>query len=1391
MRKLILAIFATGLWSTAQGQLRFEGKEGIGKGKKIVLLSGDEEYRSEESNPMLGKILSQRFGYDCTVLFSMSEDGKYIDPNNQKSMEGIEALKDADLMIIGTRFRQLNDDAYRVLADYLNAGKPVIAYRTATHAFKGSGETDGFKWGQFGPKIVGEGWVSHHGKHKVEGARGIIEQANAGHAILQGVKDVFAPSDVYGIKKVTPENATILLRGQVTDSIAPDSKPVAGDKNSPMQPLAWLREYTAPNGTAKGMTFATTMGSSVDFLSEDLRRLVVNAAFFLTGAEVPAQTDVSVIDGFEPTFYSFVKDKGYYKKRNLQPSDFKLGSNASTGLPGDSVPKVWKEYMAKSMPAKAKAAPAKEEMKDSGGDKTTSLPLELKDGQRIVFVGNGLGDGFQRHGHFEAFLQTAFAGKKLVVRNLCHPGFTASFRPHPSRGSQWAFPGAESFRPEFNKHKGKGHYPTEDEWLTTLKADTVLGFFGFNESFDGQKGLAPFEGELKAWIDHTLTQKYNGKATPDIVLVSPISPESWVENYERRVAALTDYTAVMAKVAAEKKVAFVNLFEMTKQAADQGGSAVKTPYGVVPGDEGYRWLGRELVTKVFNGKELDSDLLSSVQSAVMNKNWHWMNDYRMPNGVHVYGRRYKPFGPDNYPDEIKKNREMTENRDQAIWAVAEGREFQMETALAKLDEKTTKLSPIKTNYKRSAKNGSTEYKYGKKAIDSLKVADGFQIELFADERQFDNLANPVQISFDNKGRLWVATMPSYPHYRPGDEYPDDKILIYEDTDGDGRADKETVFVEGIDLPMGFEITDHGVYVSQAPHLVLMKDTDGDDKCDTREIVMTGFDHHDTHHAISAFCADPSGAFILSEGIFLHSNTETMRGPVRGVDGGFYRYEPRTKRLERKVQVSIPNPWGVAYDKWGQDFFLHTSGTKVNWMMPVSLKTPYGVQNPGTVDLIPSKHKVRPTSGIEFLSSRHFPEEMQGDLLYCNNIGFLGIKQHKVEDDGTGYKLSHRQDLLVSSDGNFRPVDLEFAPDGSLYVADWHNVLIGHMQHNARDPHRDHVHGRIYRITAKNRPLVKPAKVAGASISELLENLKAEEYRVRYRTRRELRGLDADEVAAATKAWVAKQTDEHARLEGLWVSWGIGQLDVELLKELLKSSDYRVRAAAVKCLRYNADDVSETADLLLAAAGDEHGRVRLEATTAATWMGKAVGLPVAEKAASLEMDDWSKKPITTAVGRLKGEAVIEEPEHTVKVPKHLARKFHSAYKKGFEIYHREGYCGTCHQADGKGLPNAGFPPINGVKWVNGDEETLIKITLNGLIGPIKVKGINFPGQVPMTPFGGLLNDDEIASVLTYVRNSFDNKSDPISAKKVKEVRDANKDKQGFWTVEELLKDQKKN
>ena len=1020
---------------------------------------------------------------------------------------------------------------------------------------------------------------------------------------------------------------------------------------------------------------------------------------------------------------------------------------------------------------------------------TDEAALNVEKGSHIVLIGNNLGSRMMNFGHFETEMHLRYPDSLLYIRNMSDGGDTPGFRPHASRVSPWAFPGAEKFQTELATNSGsEGHFPTPDEWLTQLKADIIIAFFGYNESFQGEEGLENYKAELDAFIKHTLSQNYNGQSPPQLAIVSPIAFEDLSGEYDlpdgkKENANLTLYAKAMEEVAASNNVHFVDAYSPTKEWFDVDIKPL-TIDGFQLNEDGYKRFSTLLADKVFGKADAKAEAHRDlVRAAVIGKNWMWHNDIKIPNGVHAYGRRYNPFGPANYPAEIAKIREMTAIRDEAIWRAVKGEKMDVAAA----DKNTTPLPEVKTNYD-PEENGSTEYLYGQEALDKIKVAPGYKIELFASEREFADLANPVQLSFDNKGRLWVATMPSYPHYKPGDQKPNDKIIILEDTNADGKADKQTTFADGLHIPVGFELAPEGVYISQGTNLMLYTDTNGDDKADKKQILLSGFDDHDTHHAHSAYTADPSGAIYMGEGVFLHTNVETPYGPVRATNGGFYRYNPQRHHLERTAQLSIPNPWGIAFDEWGQNFFAETSSPDVRWMMPGTVKSRYGVATHKSNQLIEEKHRVRPTSGLEFVSSRHFPDEVQGDFLINNTIGFLGTKQHTLVDDGTGYKSRHRQDLVQSEDRNFRPVDMEFAPDGSLYLVDWHNVLIGHMQHNARDPLRDHVHGRIYRITYPSRPLVKPAKVAGAAIPQLLDNLKLPEFRTRYRTRRELRGRDKSEVLPALTTWVANldKSDaryEHHLLEGLWVSWGLNQVDEGLLRQLLQAKDYRTRAAAVRVLRYTGHQVADQADLLMQAARDEHGRVRLEAIVAASWLDKEAGLAIVNEAGKKPLDEWMVHAHETALAHLNGRAVEKKEEAIAKTDLKGAEQ--DLFVKGKAIYAREGFCGTCHQPDGKGLTNSGFPPLTGTKWVVGSDERFIKLVLKGLHGPIEVLGKEYPGQVPMTPFGGMLKDEEVAAVLTYVRNSFGNKASAVTPEKVKEVREATKGKTGFYSPQELL------
>lgn len=1013
-------------------------------------------------------------------------------------------------------------------------------------------------------------------------------------------------------------------------------------------------------------------------------------------------------------------------------------------------------------------------------------PIKLDRDARVVLVGNGLGSRMMRFGYFETDVQIRFADKNIVIRNLCDEGDTAGFRPHSGRNDPWAFPGAEKYR-ELKKARdtwgssnvGNGFFETPDQWLSRLKPDVIVAFFGFNESFEGPGGLNRFKTELTDFVLHTKQQKYNGQAPPRLALVSPIAfedlsakygtPDGKVENTN-----LALYTAAMEDVARKQDVLFVDLFtpshdwfKTTKEPLTRDGALLT--------DAGYKRLGPALADALFGRATAKEN--AAVLAAVREKNWMWLKYYKIPNGVHVFGRRNKPFGPQNYPDELKKLEEMVANRDRAIWAALAGQPFD----LAAADASTHPLPKI------GEVNKNIKYLSGADALATFKVPEGYKIELFASEKEFKNLAKPSQLSFDNKGRLWVSTMPVYPHYKPGDPKPNDKLIILEDTNGDGKADKETIFAEGLHLPLGFEFAPEGVYVSQGNDLVLLRDTDGDDRADVTEIVLSGFDDHDTHHAISAFCADPSGAIIMAEGTFLHSNIETAYGPVRSSNGGFFRYDPSRRHLERTARLALPNPWGTAFDEWGQCFFADTSDPNMRWMLPGSMKVDYGDFAPLPPDLLEAKARVRPTSGLEVISSRHFPDEVQGDILINNTIGFQGTKQHQMIEEGTGYTTKFRQDLLVSSDRNFRPVDMEFAPDGSLYLVDWHNALIGHMQHSARDPNRDHEHGRIYRITYPSRPLVTPAKIAGASIQTLLNNLKLPEYRARYATRRELRGRNPQEVLSAINLWTAgldkaDPLHEHHLLEALWVTWGLNRVDDALLRKLLVAKDHRARAAAVHVLRYSGHRISDQAKLLAEAAGDAHGRVRLEALVAATWLPKKDGLPIVEKAGA-NKDKWMDTVHKASKAFFEGQPIDSTPKVVLETK--LTGDDRALFIKGAEVYGREGHCITCHQQNGDGLIAAHFPPLAGSEWVTGNPERLAKIVLHGVTGPIEVKGVKYPGNVPMISFK-FLTDEELAAVLTYIRNSFGNQASVVTQATIKAIREATKDQVQLYTPEELLK-----
>jgi type 1 glutamine amidotransferase len=308
----------------------FEGGEGAGKGKHVVLVSGDEEYRSEEALPQLAKILSKHHGFKCTVLFAIDKETGEINPNVNDNIPGLEALKSADLMVIFTRFRNLPDDQLQYIVDYVDSGKPIVGMRTATHAFDLGGPSKfmNYAWtskvegwdGGFGRQVLGETWVNHHGKHGSESTRGIIPQEMKSHPILRGISDgdVWGPTDVYTVTLPLPGDSKPLVLGQVLTGMKFDDPPLEGEKNDPMMPVAWIKSYTGKSGKA-ARVFTTTMGASQDLEAEGTRRMLVNACYWGLGLEdkIAEKSKVDLVGEYVPTKFKF---DGYVKGK--VPADY-------------------------------------------------------------------------------------------------------------------------------------------------------------------------------------------------------------------------------------------------------------------------------------------------------------------------------------------------------------------------------------------------------------------------------------------------------------------------------------------------------------------------------------------------------------------------------------------------------------------------------------------------------------------------------------------------------------------------------------------------------------------------------------------------------------------------------------------------------------------------------------------------------------------------------------------------------------------------------------------------------------------------------------------------------------------------------------------------------------
>ncbi|MBX6313401.1 MAG: HEAT repeat domain-containing protein [Isosphaeraceae bacterium] len=481
---------------------------------------------------------------------------------------------------------------------------------------------------------------------------------------------------------------------------------------------------------------------------------------------------------------------------------------------------------------------------------------------------------------------------------------------------------------------------------------------------------------------------------------------------------------------------------------------------------------------------------------------------------------------------------------------------------------------------------------------SFLVADGFTVNLFAADPL---LAKPIQMNFDPDGRLWVVSSEVYPQILPG-QVANDKVLILEDQDGDGRSDKTTVFADGLLIPTGIEPGDGGAYVGNSTELLHLKDTDGDGKADTRRVLLSGFGTEDTHHIIHTLRWGYDGNLYFNQSTYIHSHVETPWGVRRLGGGGIWQFRPEAVRLEVFTRGLI-NPWGHHFDRWGQSFATDGAGNEgINYMVPGASYA----WTPGAPRILTGLNPGSPKyCGLEVLSGRHLPEDWRGDLL-TNDFRANRVCRFQISEDGSGFAARERPELIKTRHVAFRPIDVKMGPDGAIYIADWYNPIIQHGEVDFRDPRRDHTRGRIWRVTAQGRPLVARPKLRGAPMEQLLDALKTPEDWTRQMARRLLKEHALRQgrasVARPLAAWVQhldpKDPEyDHHRLETLWVHQAIAVVEPKLLTALLTSGDPRIRAAATRVVGAWSARLDDPLALLAERVRDDHPRVRLEAVRA--------------------------------------------------------------------------------------------------------------------------------------------------------------------------------------------------
>jgi putative heme-binding domain-containing protein len=798
--------------------------------------------------------------------------------------------------------------------------------------------------------------------------------------------------------------------------------------------------------------------------------------------------------------------------------------------------------------------------------------LTFRDSERIVLLGDGLIEQEQYHGWIELAMTTAMPDKDLTFRNLGWNGDT----PH----------GAS----RLGLSLVQAGYGKEDEgWkqlvkqIELVKPTVVILGYGMASSLEepfSDTAMVGFLSEYEELLG--AIRKTNPRVR--FVFLSPITPTGKPAGTKARHAS-DIFADFIKSLAAVEKSPFVDLSDIPSD-----GRFHQDPIHL--NSDGYREAAK-LICKTLKLPESDwqsSANAEALRQEILQKNVWWFHRSRPANMAYVFGFRKKEQGQNAI--EIPQYDALLE---------------QAEARIAKLRDLKTTVDPAEP------KTESKFAKFTAQPTPEFTIAEGFSVSLFAENPM---LNKPIHMNFDPQGRLWVASSEAYPMIEVGQSNPD-KVIVLEDTTGDGKADKSSVFADGLLIPTGILPGDGGVYVAQSTDLLFLEDTDGDMKADKKTRVLSGFGTEDTHHNLHTLLWGPDGRMYLNQSVYTRTDTETPFGVMRMRGGGGFRLNTENLRMQPFFR-GLWNSWGHQFDQYGNSFLTDGAGfAGMAYAFP-------GVRFRPTPKSRRELDLISPGNWPKFCSEEiiygdKFPPQWQGSLITCD-FRANRVTRFSIPEQGAGFVTEQKDDLLRTSTATFRPIDVKQGPDGALYIADWSNPIINHGEVDFRDPRRDRWHGRIWRVTWDGGTPKKKVDLTTQTTAQLLDNLLSDDRFVRDQSRRVLI-QNADEAMPQLKTWLAAQTNETALLQGLWLSQGLNKADHGLLKQLLSAKAPGVRSAAVRVLSDWTEsnqgndvdapiDPTDAAELLLASVRDESPRVRLEAVRG---LGKLNSFEAASKA----------------------------------------------------------------------------------------------------------------------------------------------------------------------------------